>query len=223
MSMTLLIAATGTAAVSYVAVRGHRAAIAARRGLLDQCVEALDCSALSHHEDGIPKLSGSHGGRGVLVDLILDTLTMRRLPQLWLSTTFIDQNPQLPRLGVLVRHCGTEFYSLSSHFEHRFETPAGFPSEVVVRGDADAGGLLAVLAPALSEILQDARVKEVAVTERGFRIVRQASEGKRGDHLLLRQPVFENAQVPRADFVTVLDQLDGLRDLATAHVRKYAA
>jgi hypothetical protein len=223
MSLTLIIAAAGVATVSYLAVREHRRAIAARRGVLDDCTAVLDRSKLSHRESGFPQLVGSHRGRGVQVDLILDTLTIRRLPQLWMSTTLLDRNPGIPGFSVLVRHCGNEFYALTSRFEHRLTTPLGFPHEVVIRGDAGAEPLLARLAPTIGDILRDQRVKEVAVTERGLRIVRQAAEGKRGDHLLLRQSVFENARVPREDLAATLDQLQAMRSAIGAHIQAHAA
>ena len=216
MSVTLLIAATGVAAVSYIAAKDHRAANARRRGLLNECSAVLDRSKLSHRDDGFPILSGSHRGRGVHVDLVLDTMTIRRLPQLWLSTTLLDRNPGLPGFSIVVRHCGTEFYSLLSRFEHRVNAPAGLPAEVVIRGDAGAEALLAELGPLISDILADARVKEIAITDRGVRIVRQAAEGKRGDYLLLRQSVFENARLAGEDFAAVLEQLHALRRAITA-------
>lgn len=223
MSITLLIAATGAATVSFLAVRDHRAAISTRRSLLDRCASALDRSQLTHRPDGFPQLSGSHRGRGIHVDLVLDTMTIRRLPQLWLSTTLLNRSPDLPGFSVLVRHCGTEFYSLVSHFEHRLDPPAGFPVEVLIRGDADAQVLLDQLAPVIAGILKDPRVKEVAVTDRGLRIVRQASEGKRGEHLLLRQCVFENAQVQQGDFAAVLEQLHAMRNIIGSHRQAHAA
>jgi hypothetical protein len=223
MSLTLLIAATGAATVSYLAVRDHRAATAARRGLLDDCSGVLDRSKLTHLESGFPQLSGSHRGRGVHVDLVLDTMTIRRLPQLWLSTTLLDRNPGLPGFSVLVRHIGNEFYALTSRFEYRLDPPLGFPFEVLVRGDAGAALLLARLAAPIAEILKDPRVKEVAITERGLRIVRQACEGKRGDHLLLRQSVFENAHVPREDLALILDQIHGMRSIVGAYREARAA
>jgi len=223
MSLTLFVAAAGAVTVSYIAVRDHRAATAARRGLLDECAASLDRSELKHGTDGFPQLSGSHRGCGVKVDLVLDTLTIRRLPQIWLSTTLLDRNPGLPGLSILVRHCGTEFYSISSHFEYRFDTPAGLPAEVLIRGDEEAEPLLAELAPVLSAVLQDPRVKEIAITERGMRIVRQGAEGKRGEHLLLRQSVFEKAQIAHDEFSTVLDQLHSMRAVACAMGQARAA
>ncbi len=223
MSMSLILAVGSIAAVTYVGMRDHRAAKAARRGVLDHCFPALDAAQLSHAADGFPRLAGRHHGRAVRVDLICDTMTIRRLPQLWMSTTLIDANADLPGFAVLVRPAGTEFYSLTSRFTHRLETPVGFPDEVLIRGDAEAEPLLHELREIIAGVLADPRVKEVAVTPRGLRIVRQAGEGKRGDHLLLRQSVFENASVPRRDLSTVLDQLQAVRAITGAYGRARAA
>ncbi|MDP1908791.1 MAG: hypothetical protein Q8K85_10860 [Hyphomicrobium sp.] len=223
MSISLLLAAGSIAAVTYVGMRDHRAAKAARRGLLDGCAAALDGAQLFHAADSVPRLSGRHHGLEVRVDLICDTLTIRRLPQLWMSTTLIDANAGLPGFAILVRPAGTEFYSLTSRFAHRLETPVGFPDEVLIRGDAEAEPLLDELRATLAGILADPRVKEIAVTPRGLRIIRQASEGKRGDHLLLRQSVFENAAVPRRDLACVLDQLQAIRAITGAYGRARAA
>jgi hypothetical protein len=118
---------------------------------------------------------------------------------------------------------GSEFYSLTSTFEHRLAAPAGFPAEMLIRGDDGAEALLAELADTLRAILADPHVKEVAITPRGVRILRQAGEGKRGDHLLLRPSVFENGGVPRQDLATVLDQLEAIRSMTDAHGRACAA
>jgi hypothetical protein len=223
MSVSLLLAAGSIAAVTYVGMRDHRAAKAARRGLLDGCAPALDGAQLFHAADGFPRLTGRHHGREVRVDLLCDTMTIRRLPQLWMSTTLVDANAGLPGFAILVRPAGTEFYSLTSRFAHRLETPAGFPDEVLIRGDAEAEPLLDELRATLAGILADLRVKEIAVTPRGLRIIRQAGEGKRGDHLLLRQSVFENAAVPRRDLASVLDQLQAIRTITGAYGRARAA
>jgi len=223
MSLTLLIATAGVAVVTAIAMRDHHAAVNARRSLLDDCSDALDRSLLTNGADGFPQLSGSHRGRGVHIELLLDTMTIRRLPQLWLSTTLLDRSPGMPGLAILVRPSGTEFYSLTSHFPCRFDAPPGFPEEVLIRGDEGAGRLLGELAATLADILKDQRVKEIAITERGLRIVRQSAEGKRGEHLLLRQSVFEDARVKRTDVTRLLEQLHAMRAIVSAHLQVHAA
>jgi hypothetical protein len=223
MSISLLLAVGSIGAVTYVGMRDHRAAKAARLGVLDRCAGALDAAVLTHGADHFPRLTGRHRGCEARVDLLCDTLTIRRLPQLWMSTTLLDQNPDLPGFAILVRPAGTEFYSLTSRFEHRLETPMGFPEEVLIRGDAGADRPLEELRTLLSDVLTDPRVKEVAVTPRGVRIIRQAAEGKRGNHLLLRQSVFENACVPQGDLTRVLDDLQSIRAAIGARTKARAA
>ena len=223
MSISLLLAVGSVAAITYVGMRDHRAAKAARRDLLDRCRGALEAAGLSHGADHFPRLTGRHRGCEARVDLFCDTMTIRRLPQLWMLTTLLDRNPDLPGFAILVRPAGTEFYSLTARFEHRLETPVGFPPEVLIRGEAGAQGLLDELRAILSDILADPRVKEVAVTPRGVRIIRQAAEGKRGDHLLLRQSVFENARVSPGDLTRVLDDLQSIRAAIGARAKARAA
>lgn len=223
MSLSLLLAAGSVAAIAAVGYRDHRAALTARRRLLDDCAGALDRAHLSFAADGFPRLEGSHRGRGVRIDLVPDTMTIRRLPQLWLSTTMLDANAGLPGLAVLVRPAGTEFYSLTSRLPLRLDAPRGFPDEVLIRGDAGAERLLADLAGPMSAILADGRVKEIAITGRGLRIVRQAAEGKRGEHLLLRQTVFESGAVPHRDLATIFDQLQAMRTVTSTYDRTHAA
>jgi hypothetical protein len=65
-------------------------------------------------------------------------------------------------------------------------------------------------APVLGKILAEPKVKEVGVTKKGLRIVWQACEGRRGEHLILRQCVFDGARVTRADLARLLSYFDEL-------------
>jgi hypothetical protein len=207
-----LIASAAIAIVAAVATREHRLLRASRRALLSGCAHVLDRGRITHSGDDFPGLTGTHRGRAVHVVLVPDTMTIRRLPQLWLSVTMLDPQPALPGLSLLVRQCGAEFYALTHSFEHRLEAPAGFPDEVMIRGsDARAERLLEALASPLRQLLSDAHVKEIAITARGLRIVRQAGEGRRGEHLLLRQAVFDQAEVPPSDLEAALSALELLR------------
>ncbi|HEX2843053.1 MAG TPA: hypothetical protein VHO05_17410 [Hyphomicrobium sp.] len=190
---------------------------ASRAALLGQCTSLFDRHTLSHEGDSFPRISGRIGDRNVDVRLICDTMTMRRLPQLWLQTTVLARMPANAGFAILVRPSNYEFYSLTGEFEHVIEPPAGFPSEVIIRGEtARASALLAKLSGPIADILQDPLVKEIAVTRQGLRIIRQADEGRRGDHLLLRQAVFDKGAVPAAALQSVLRQIESLHAAAFA-------
>lgn len=193
-------------------MRDHGALRASRRGILDACKPLLDDARITHGGDDFPSLHGTRrDGRRVHAALVPDTMTIRRLPQLWLSLTHFESRPQSPEYAVLVRPAGTEFYSLTSQYDHRLETPRGLPDEVLIRGSGPAAqALLDRTAPVLARIFHDPKVKEVAVTARGLRLVWQANEGRRGEHLLLRQSIFDGDGVSARDFEYLLDQLQSL-------------
>lgn len=210
-STSIIIAAVGLVVVTWLAMRDHAALRASRRGLMDPCAAVLDDAVIEHGADDFPNIEGMHNGRRVRADLIPDTMTIRRLPQLWLSLTHFAPRPGLAEFAVLIRPAGTEFYSLTSNFHQRLETPPGLPDEVLIRGsDVAAQHVLDRTAPVLARILADPKVKEVGVTAKGLRLVWQAGEGRRGEHLLLRQSQFDVPSVASADIVRLLGQLDDL-------------
>ncbi len=210
----LIVSAIG-GVLALIAIRDHNALRTSRRGLLDGCIRLFDRHVLKHEGDDFPILSGRVGDRNIDVRLIADTMTMRRLPQLWLQVTVLDKLPRIGGFAVLVRPNNYEFYSLTGQFDEVIEPPSGFPEEVIVRGEnLRSAILLDRLAAPIAAILKDPKVKEVAVTREGLRIIRQASEGRRGEHLLLRQAVFDDAEVPAADLELALAQLETLKSAA---------
>jgi len=95
----------------------------------------------------------------------------------------------------------------------RIETPPGLDPEILVRGD---GRLTAAqvrrAGEALRGIFSDPRVKEAVATPRGVRVVRQAAEGARGAHLLLRQSDFPISAVAPDSVLEAVADADALRE-----------
>ena len=151
-------------------------------------------------------------------------MVIRRLPQLWLSVTLLDTLTDVPSLALLARPAGYEFYSLTGALTKSLDPPADLPQEILIRGsDARSERLLQHLAAELSASMADPRVKEVAITNRGLRIIAQAGEGRRGEYLLLRQAVFDHAEVPAGDLARLLDHLELLRCAIARREQKRAA
>jgi hypothetical protein len=187
-------------------------------------VGALTDSRISLGSDGFPRLDGAHNGHRVRAELIPDTMTIRRLPQLWLSMTLLARLPVEASFAVLVRPSGADFYSLTEEFLHTVAPPAGFPWEVRIRGNNPrSSALVEQLAAPIAAWLADPRVKEIAMTPKGLRIVRQAGEGRRGEYLLLRQAMFDNADVSATDVSTLLSGLERLRREVLSRVEKSIA
>jgi hypothetical protein len=221
---TILVGVGLAGTVGVLAGREHRSVCSSRKALLDRCANVIDRVEIHHGHDGFPTLVGSHRGKRVHLELIPDTMVIRRLPQLWASLTCLDTLTDVPSLAVLVRPAGNEFYSLTSRLPCALDTPTDFPSEVLVRGsDARAVQLLKQLRLQLATILADPRVKEIAITSKGLRIISQVGEGRRGEHLLLRQAVFDDAAVRPSEFVKRLEELEALQNAIEAHEWKQAA
>ncbi len=211
MSLSLAFAGTGILSTGVVALRGHRKAIAARRNLLDRCAHLLSEASLTHGGDGFPILEGFRDGRFVRIELIPDSMTIRRLPQLWLKLTRLEARPHCAEFSLLVRPSGTEFYSLTSEHALALEPPAGIAAEAIAKGDRSSSQRAIERSSAiLRNIFVDIRAKEVAVTRKGLRLIWQAAEGHRGEHLLFRQCRFENAEIAPADLENLFGKLDDL-------------
>ncbi len=208
---SVLILCAIVAPLAWLAIRDHRAQIAQRRALLDGCTRLFDSYAIDHDGDGFPRLAGRSGTRNLDVRLISDGMTIRRLPQLWLQVTELVPL-DVDGFSILVRPSGYEFYSLSASFEHVIEVPPSFPQEIIIRGESVRSRmLLQRLAEPLVDILADPRVKEIVITRRGLRLIRQAGEGRKGEYLLLRQATFDKADVARETLADILDMLAELR------------
>jgi hypothetical protein len=204
----------GLAIIAIVAAREHKKIIASRLGLLDACRSRLCDANIAYGGDGFPILEGRHGGRFLRAELIPDSMTIRRLPQLWLKLTLLESRPRLAEFSLLARPSGTEFYSLTSAHAVVLDPPSGVPGEVIAKGSRHAAQhTLDLTAPALRRVFSDQRMKEVAVTAKGLRLVWQAAEGTRGEHLLFRQCRFDNAGIDPSAFAELLDRLNELGSL----------
>ena len=209
---TILIGLAIVGTLGYLAQRDHRRAFRGRVSLLNTCKSVLDDARLTHGGDGFPRLAGRYRGLDVDVQLICDTMTMRRLPQLWLQVTVMERRPDIAGFAALVRPSGYEFYSLTANFDHVIDPPPLFPQEIIVRGESPrAARTFDQVAAPMAAILADPCVKEVAVTRDGLRITRQDAEGRRGEHLLLRQAVFDDAEVPAELLESTLAEIEALR------------
>lgn len=190
--LALLVAAAGAVTVTYLAWREHQRRQARHRAIFDPILGLFDNPKVTFAGNGLPLLEGNYKGQRLRVDLIPDNMTIRRLPQLWLSLTTIKPLP-LRNAGIaaLVRPSGNDYYSLTERMSQRLDIPASFPQEIWVRGESlHSRKTLDKITEAASRIFAEPKVKEIAATERGVRIVYQLAEGKRGNYLLLRQSEF---------------------------------
>lgn len=214
MSLELVFAASaaGIAALAWLAHRERQTIRGRRRLILEPVLALFDDPHVSIDGSGIPKLDGRYRELDLKLELIPDTMTIKRLPQLWLSVTAIQPLPIADAgIAILIRPSGADFYSLTERMNQRLDPPPSLPWECLVRGETDkSASTLAAITLAAARILSDPKVKEIAATKRGVRVVTQLAEGKRGQHLLLRQCDFEGAILSPALLDTIVHDLQAL-------------
>jgi hypothetical protein len=171
------------------AVSDHRAALARRQGMLDEAAALLSNARISFAPDHFPILVGRLGdGRQTKIELIADTMVTRRLPQLWLRVTLSEVGEcNRPTIGALARPTGAEYYSLV-HDMPEWLTPPETGASLLMRGDGRATALqIENVVAVFRSLFADPALKEAVISPRGTRVIRQAAQGERGAHLLLRQ------------------------------------
>jgi hypothetical protein len=152
-----------------------------------------------------PKLRGRYRGYEVAIDAVVDHIAVRKLPSLWLRVTVLAEIPFRGTCDVLARAHNVEFYSPAGDLDHVLALPAGWPDHLTVKSDDPAAmPPQPLLAPHI-RIFEDPRVKELLVTPRGVRLVRQAAQGSRAEYMVLRQALFGPVVLPREQLVTLLD------------------
>jgi hypothetical protein len=152
-----------------------------------------------------PKLRGRYRGYEVSIDALVDHIAVRKLPSLWLRATVRAEIPYAGACDVMARAHNVEFFSPAGDFAHVLKLPAGWPDHLTVKcEDPDTAPPEGLLAPHI-RIFDDPRMKELLVTSRGVRLVRQAAQGARAEYMVLRQALFGPVRVPRDQLASMLD------------------
>ena len=194
LAAALTLSAGVLAAVSLI--RDHRRASRDKAAILEGCIGLFDGASVTTAPDGFPRLTGLFAGRRAVLALVPDTMTIRRLPQLWLSITLASR-AAAPTLSILARPRGNEFFCCT--WRRRVTVPDWLPADSAVYGeDAEAEPTVAALRPVLEPAFGDARLKELTITGSALRAIYQLAEGERGAHLLLRQSRFTARLEPSA-------------------------
>lgn len=189
----------------------HRAALRWRAGLLAEAHALFPQGRAGIGPDGFPRFAATlPDGTRLGLEVIADTLVTRRLPQLWLSLSLQAPAPERAfSLGALARPTGSEFYALTHALPDWHAPPSGLP--LLVRGRGACALDEARATTTFATLFEDATLKEAVATPRGLRIVRQAAQGERAAHLLLRQSRFPLDAIPRATMERALSNAATLR------------
>jgi hypothetical protein len=168
------------------------------RGLLGE-------AEISRAANEYPKLRGRYRGYEVTIDAIVDHIAVRKLPSLWLRVTLLAELPVAGACDIMARAHNVEFFSPHGDFNHVLKLPAGWPDHLTVKcEDPDANPPEEILSRHIG-LFEDLRMKELLVTRRGVRLVRQAAQGSRAEYMVLRQALFGPVRIPRDQLAALLD------------------
>ncbi|CAA9284050.1 MAG: hypothetical protein AVDCRST_MAG54-3871 [uncultured Actinomycetospora sp.] len=209
--LVVLAAAVLALAVQHRSAR--RADVHERAHVFDDLVPRLaDARLAGDGEHGYPVLTGRLDGRPVTARVVVDAVTLRKLPALWVEVVVHRPLAAGGTLNVLRRPTGTEFFSPDAGLPHELAPPPGVPRPVrVACADPDRAPSTAVLAPATA-LLGEPATKEVGVGRRGLRVVLLVAEGDQTSYRTARRAVFDRARVEADAVVRAVAVLEEIGD-----------
>jgi hypothetical protein len=186
--------------------RRDRNRLERERALLFEDVRGLLTDAeITRAAGEYPKLRGRYRGYDVAIDAVIDHIAVRKLPSLWLRVTVLTEIPYGGTCDVMARAHNVEFFSPAGDLQHVLKLPEGWPDHLTVKSDdPEAIPPEAILTRHIG-IFNEPRMKELLVTPRGVRIVRQAAQGSRAEYMVLRQALFGAVRIPRDQLASMLD------------------
>lgn len=175
----------------------------------------LDGPSIVPQPRDYPHVTGRYRGREVRIEPHTDSISVRKLPALWLQVSLRDELPVPATLDVMMRPRNVEYWSPFDQLAHELERPAGWPADANLRTDKAEGAsdVRRLIEPHLG-FLRDPRGKEILITPRGVRVTLLAAEGERGAYLLQRQAQFSGAPLDPTLVRGLLDRCVAMADAA---------
>jgi len=185
---------------NHIAVRLHRAAIFAA------IYDLFGTRQATQDRIDYPVLIGTYRERTFHLDAIVDTLTFRKVPVLWLRVSLLAPLPGTATLDILVRSQNAEFYSPANDLPHQLRALPGWPADAIVRtDDPQRAPDLAVIDRHMS-VFDRRATKELLTTAKGVRMVYMLGQARRAEYLVLRQAEFEHASIDRELLRDLMDR-----------------
>lgn len=167
----LVAAALLVAGGAYLHVRRRNRLRAERAGLFRDVRGLFTDVTVTQDDVDFPVLRGTRHGYRWLLRPVVDSLTYRTLPTLWMCVTCQTELDVRAPVSVLLRPVGNEFYSANGGYRYELPLPDGCPAYARA-ASADARGTDVPLGPVVALLAED-ETKEVAVARGGVRVVRR--------------------------------------------------
>lgn len=204
------IAAFGILAYLHVS---HRLRIkSSRAAVYTDCLPLFTQYRVVQDDVDYPVLSGQYQGYRIELKLIADHVGYRKVPSLWLQASVFTDLPLQGVIDFLVRPQNVEFFSPSDTLDIELPLPAHWPQFATLRTDLTKGlPPVHLLDPPVALFVEPA-MKELLLTPRGTRLVRQVDQAQRREYLILRAASFANDQIEPGMITQLLDTQISLID-----------
>ena len=213
MSLLLVWLFAGLGLLAFLQARHVRKVKRERGGLFDK-VEHL-FSDVKVRQDGInyPTLTGGYRGYQIKLEPMVDSLTFRKLPVLWLISTHHRPLNVAAPLDILLRPTGTEFFSPNSDYQHDLPLDVDWPEHVRVASPSPAEGPAVSAFKPFLPFIADPDTKDVLVTGRGVRLVSRLAESEQALYRVTRRADLGRVGLTEERLAPVLDALVGIGDI----------
>jgi hypothetical protein len=162
-----------------------------------------------------PELRGCYRGHDFHIDALVDMVTFRKLPSLWLRLSLLAPVPYGGTLDIMVRAQNVEFYSPANDLDHAIEPPSNWPAGTIVKTDDPDAMPPAATVDRHMGFFEAPKAKEILITPKGVRMVYQIDQGTRAEYRVLRSANFASPQVTADIMRNLLDRAIALyQDLA---------
>jgi hypothetical protein len=176
-----------------------------RRGLLANVQDVLQRPHVTQRGVDYPVLTGDHRGAPVTVAVIVDTVTLRQLPTLWLSVTRRQPLPLSCPVDMLLRPSTTDIVSPGERFPAEHAVPPTWPAYLRLATPSGGRPDFSELSAALP-LLRDKRTKDVLLTPAGARVVTELARAELGHYRLFKRSRFD-ARLTAGELTAALDDV----------------
>jgi hypothetical protein len=137
---------------------------------------------------------------------ITDTLSVRKLPSLWLLVTLPKPQALAATFDMMMRASGQTTFSKFDFLPHTLRLPEDFPPEAVLRSDQQSPAPENAMRGAL-RLFRNNRGKELLITPKGLRIVIQLAESEKARYGVYREARFSDARIAAPLAIEIMNTL----------------
>lgn len=179
--------------LAYLHITHRRKVRNSRASVFDDCLTLFSEHRIVQDDVDYPILTGQYQGNRIELKLIADHVGYRKVPSLWLQASVYADLPLHGIIDYLVRPQNVEFFSPIDTLPVVLPIPAHWPQFATFRTDQTEEQLppASLLDPPVA-LFDDPAMKEILLTPRGTRLVRQVDQARRREYLVLRSASFEH-------------------------------